>query len=100
MNKPIKITMKNSSSYIEEAIQKKDYDTAFALLRRFRQKGFSITLSGLKKQYKLTKEEIDQLPYSSVKNPHYATAQPMRLYLIAQIEELIQNRTCKQQLNK
>ena len=50
-----------------------------------------ITKSRAMKEYKLTEEDLDKLNYMSVKNPHYSSAKPMKLYLLDQVKVVLRS---------
>ena len=81
-----KITRKNVDGYVDQLLDQKKYTEALDLIGRFRVKGYTITQTSMRKI--VSQKFQDGLVYREIKNPIYATAAPMKLYLLRQIYDL------------
>ena len=81
-----KITRKTVREEISRLTSLGQFDEALNLVLRFKVKGFTITHSTIKRDYKLPNNLIENLSFRAVKNPHYSSAAPMKLYLTCQVQ--------------
>jgi hypothetical protein len=70
-------------------VKKKCFKKAIHLAQHFRIKGVMISKGTIKSNYPLTNKQISSLQYVEIDNPYYKCAGAMKLYLIAQIEHLL-----------
>ena len=70
-------------------IKKRKWLSALELVRIKHLVGFTITKSTLKTLYGLKPKQIDLLNFLEVKNPHYKCSPPMKLYLIGEVEYIL-----------
>ena len=78
------ITDKKKKKVIEKInhqLSKCKYKKALALISHFKIKNYCITKGKMKDIYKIPQKVLNTLPFNSLKNPHYACAAPMILYL-------------------
>ena len=57
------------------------------LTQNFLTRDSSITLSRAYTLFRLTRRELDAIPYDAVKNPHYSSGPPMRLYNVGDLAD-------------
>lgn len=74
-------------------LESKQYDAALDVIHRYRIKDETVTQTTLKKDYKLSDDEISNLHYLNVKNPYYSSASPMKLFLHKEVKEYLLVRT-------
>lgn len=82
------VSRKNVHLVVDYCIQIGDFNQALDLIYRYRVKGYTLTQSSVKKEYKFKPKQFEQLAVLEVKNPHYSTSAPMRLYLKSQVETI------------
>lgn len=66
---------------VEELCNKKKYQEALDLVKKYNISGVTLTKSKLKSKYGLKPKDIEKLNYIEVDNPHFSSAGNMRLYL-------------------
>lgn len=79
------INKNNVSEHIQNYIDNKDFFEALALVSRFKVSGWTITKSRAINKYGISKESIENLNHVLVANPYYRKAGDMKLYLIAEV---------------
>ena len=79
------ITRKNVSEYIQNHIDNKDFSKALALVSSFKVSGWTVTKSRAINEYGISKNAIENLNHVVVANPYYRKAGDMKLYLIAEV---------------
>ena len=79
------INKKNVSEHIQNYIDNKDFFEALSLVSRFKVSGWTITKSRAINEYGISKESIENLNHVLVANPYYRKAGDMKLYLIAEV---------------
>lgn len=79
------INKKNVSDYIQNHIDNKDFSEALNLVSRFKVSGWTITKSRAINEYGISKKSIEGLNHVLVANPYYRKAGDMKLYLIAEV---------------
>ena len=79
------INKKNVNKYIQNHIDNKDFSEAFALVSRFKVSGWTITKNRAINEYGISKKSIENLNHVLVANPYYRKAGDMKLYLLAEV---------------
>jgi hypothetical protein len=82
-----KINSKKHLPILQEKLKRKHYRKALEIIEKLKLRGYTVTRSRLKEEYKLLPAEIEKLNYIEVDNPHYKKSGAMRLYLINEIED-------------
>jgi hypothetical protein len=75
--------------YIDGHLALGEYVHALALISQFKVRGYTVTHSTAKKEYKLKERQLKYMQFAEVQNPHYKTGAPMKLYLIRQLKKFI-----------